>query len=127
MKEGKVMKKIFISLFVFAMCFGTFKSVRALETRGMVLDPKRITDSAYATYGSTKLFKLNHSAYFIPNSLGTNCSVQNHTVSVSNINSVVSGTIFKSKTTSSNGFKANGKAYTYHQGAYRYAYTELVY
>lgn len=119
------MKKILIT-FMAMICLGvTVQSTYALE-RGVTLDPKTVTTSKYATYNSKKLFKSTHSARFIPNSIGTSCSVQNHTITVSNIANDVS-TVLKSKTVEDNGFCAKGKAYSYYKGNYRYAYTTLKY
>lgn len=121
------MKKLLMSFLIGGMLTGgVFSTVSAGETRGPLLPEKTLSASKDCKYGTKRLFTLKHSARFIPNNLGTACNVQNHTVDVKNIASGV-GVVFKSKTTSKDGFTAYGKAYTTYKGKYCEARTTLNY
>lgn len=118
------MKKLLGLLFAGTMLFAGIGTVQALDIqpRGPQLDPVTKSGTKDCKVGSVKLFTLTHSAYFVPNNLGTQCYVQNHKVGAKNISSKVSGAIVVSKTTENDGFTAvargtagyNGTAYTYY-------------
>ena len=98
------------------MIFGGVGTAQALDIqlKDVQLDPvTRSTTKPCYYRNSIKIFSLKHSARFVPNNLGTSCSVQNHTVDAVNIiNGVYS--IILQKNVSDDGFTAYGKATSYY-------------
>ena len=110
------MKKFLGLIFTGAMIFGGVGTVQALDIqpRGPQLDPvTRSTTKPCYYRNSVKIFSLKHSARFVPNNLGTSCSVQNHKVDAVNIINGVYGVILQ-KDVSDDGFTAYGRATSYY-------------
>ena len=89
------MKKFLGLIFAGAMIFGGVGTVQALDIqpRGPQLDPVTKSTTKDCKAGTLRLFTLTHSAYFVPNTLGTQCSVQNHKIGAKNISSKITGIV----------------------------------
>ncbi|UTY40669.1 hypothetical protein NMU03_07870 [Allocoprobacillus halotolerans] len=123
------MKKLLGLLFAGTMLFAGIGTVQALDSqpRGPQLDPVTKTATKDCKVGSLRLFTLKHTARFIPNNLGTACSVQNHSISAINLSSKLQNNVIISKTVSADGFTCNGRGYTLYNSKNRWAFTELEY
>lgn len=123
------MKKFLGLIFAGAMIFGGVGTVQALDIqpRGPQLDPVTKSTTKDCKAGSLRLFTLTHSAYFVPNTLGTQCSVQNHKIGAKNISSKITGNVVVSKTVEEDGFVARGRGYAVYKGKGYWAYTKLEY
>ena len=122
------MKKMMLSLLMGVMLLsGSVAFGTNVQARGPQLDPVTRSGTKDCKLGTVRLFTLTHSAYFVPNNLGTQCYVQDHKVGAKNVNSNLDGAVVVSKKTENDGFTAVARGVASYKGDTKTYYHRLYY